>query len=398
MHLWITVFFTLSLILLPNNNSLATSSKKETLRTECLTCHAQVIEKELLKRYIHQPFIEKKCLTCHVNAKDSSPVADQPPSGQQQARAKISWLSMSPSASEKHTFLLPAKSASGKILIDAKVPGKSPLRQILTIPAANTMAKVENDQTPPGITDIKADVQQGILINSVITWQTDEKTNATVHFGIEDTGQTIDEKYSYATDHKITLPGLKNRSTYQVAITCQDIFGNSSTSPIFSFSTADISPLLASASENQKVSSDKIVLKNSFFTTNDKNIILELTANQPVSIALGTAADEPADRQIILKKSGQSTDMTEEHISLTNKKYSSMTVCTTCHEGFNQQKSHPVNILPRGKTKIPPEYPTLPDGRISCMTCHINHAANIEYRLIKSSRKELCLGCHPDKF
>ncbi|MBU0909315.1 MAG: hypothetical protein KJ717_07070 [Proteobacteria bacterium] len=283
-------------------------------------------------------------------------------------------------------------------MIDAKVPGKSPLRQILTIPAANTMAKVENDQTPPGITDIKADVQQGILINSVITWQTDEKTNATVHFGIEDTGQTIDEKYSYATDHKITLPGLKNRSTYQVAITCQDIFGNSSTSPIFSFSTADISPLLASASENQKVSSDKIVLKNSFFTTNDKNIILELTANQPVSIALGTAADEPADRQIILKKSGQSTDMTEEHISLTNKKYSSMTVCTTCHEGFNQQKSHPVNILPRGKTKIPPEYPTLPDGRISCMTCHINHAANIEYRLIKSSRKELCLGCHPDKF
>ncbi|MBU4262698.1 MAG: cytochrome c3 family protein [Proteobacteria bacterium] len=260
------------------------------------------------------------------------------------------------------------------------------------------MAKVENDLTTPRITDIKADVQLGILINSVITWQTDKKTNATVHYGIEDMGQIIEKKYCFVTDHKITLPGLKKGSTYQVAITCQDIFGNSSTSPSFSFSTADISPLHALASENQRASSDKIALKNNFFTTNDKNVILELTANQPVSIALGTAADEPAERQILMEKSGQSTDTTKEHIPLTNKKYSSMTICTTCHEGLNQQKSHPVNILPKGKSKIPPEYPTLPDGRISCMTCHINHAANIEYRLIKSSRKELCLGCHPDKF
>ncbi len=126
--------------------------------------------------------------------------------------------------------------------------------------------------------------------------------------------------------------------------------------------------------------------------------MLELTANQPVSITLGTSADEPAERPTILIKSAQSADTAEEHIPLANKKYSSMTICTTCHQAFNQQKSHPVNILPREKSKIPPEYPTLPDGRISCMTCHINHAANIEYRLIKSSRKELCLGCHPDNF
>ncbi|MCK9295177.1 MAG: hypothetical protein M0P70_08825 [Desulfobulbaceae bacterium] len=366
------------------------------MQTQCLKCHKQDFEQDLLKKYIHQPFADRKCPECHVKAKDSPSPAGQP-SPDQQARSKISWLCMSPSTSEHHTFLLPANHASGKILIDAKAPGKSPFYQSLAFPAASSMARAENDQIPPQITDIRADVRQGILINAIITCQTDEKTNVTVRYGIEDLGQTIEEKYCYATDHNLTLPGLKKGSTYLVAITCRDIFGNSATSPVFRFSTADISPLPPPAPENQSAGSERIAIKHHFFTLNDKNVMLELTANLPVSIALGTSADEPAERPTILIKSAQSAD-TEEHIPLANKKYSSMTICAACHQGFNQQKSHPVNILPSGKIKIPPEYPTLPDGRISCMTCHINHAANIEYRLIKSSRKELCLGCHPDNF
>jgi predicted CXXCH cytochrome family protein len=397
MRLLLLVFSVLFFALLPNNDGFAASSKKDPLLKECLTCHTAAFEKELLKKYIHQPFADRKCLECHVNAKDSLSPADQP-SPDQQARAKIRWLCMSPSASEKHTFLLPAQSAPGKIFIDAKALGKSRFCQSLPIPAASTMEKTGNDKIPPRIAGIRTEVRQGILINSVITWQTDEKTNATVHYGIEDMGQTVEEKYCFVTDHKMTLPGLKNGSAYQVAITCRDIFGNSTTSPIFSFSTADISPSPAPASEHQSSNSEKIAIKNNLFTTDNKNIMLELTANQPVSIALGTSDDEPAARPALPEKSVQSDDTAEEHVPLASKKYSSMTICSTCHQGFNLQKSHPVDILPRGKTKIPPEYPTLPDGRISCMTCHVNHAANIEYRLIKSSRKELCLGCHPDKF
>jgi hypothetical protein len=93
-------------------------------------------------------------------------------------------------------------------------------------------------------------VQQGILINAAITWQSDEKTNATVQYGIEGAGQTIEEKNRFVTDHEITLPGFKSGSTYQVAITCRDIFGNSAISPIFTFSTAEVSPLPKPPSEN----------------------------------------------------------------------------------------------------------------------------------------------------
>lgn len=396
MHSWLPAFFLLFFLLLPNNGPFAASNTKEPLPTECEKCHNQAIEKEMEKRYIHQPFADRKCLTCHVDAHDSAPVAEQP--SPDRARAKIRWLGISPSASTAHTFLLPVKTTREKIvMIDANAPGQSPLRQSLTIPPAGTLVKAENDQTPPQITDIKANVQQGILLNAAISWQTDEKTNATVQYGIEDSGQTIEEKDRFVTDHEITLPGLQSGSTYQLAITCRDIFGNSATSPLFTFSTAKISPSAAPPAVQPMPGSEKIAIKSSFSSINDEHVMLELAANQPVAIAIGIAGEEPAERRVPLEKSDQSADQAREHIPLTDKRVSGMTICATCHKGYNQQKSHPVNILPKGKTKIPPEYPTLPDGRISCMTCHSNHAANIEYRLIKSSRKELCLGCHPDK-
>jgi len=399
MRLWLPVFSLLSVFLLPNNESFAASNATDSFQAACLTCHDQVIEKALLKKFIHQPFAHKKCLTCHADAKDSPPAAPQTSSDQQRTKGKIRWFSTAPSASAEHAFLLPANSVPGKILIEAEAPGsKSLLRQSLFVPPASTLEKAENDQTPPLITDIRADVRQGILINAAITWRTDEKTNASLQYGIAGAGQAIEDKNRFVTDHQITLPGLQSGSTYQVAITCRDIFENSTTSPIFTFSTAEISPLPEPLPENQGVISEKIAIKSRLFSIDNDNVLLELTANQPVTMAIGTSAEEPAERRILLKKSGQSAELAEEHIPLTNKKFTSMIICSTCHQGYNQRKSHPVNILPRGKTKLPPEYPTLPDGRISCMSCHMNHAADIEYRLIKSSRKELCLGCHPDKF
>ncbi|MBW2186551.1 MAG: cytochrome c3 family protein, partial [Deltaproteobacteria bacterium] len=43
---------------------------------------------------------------------------------------------------------------------------------------------------------------------------------------------------------------------------------------------------------------------------------------------------------------------------------------------------------------IPPEYPLLENGRMTCMTCHQPHSSNNEARLLKEGKKELCTGCH----
>lgn len=85
------------------------------------------------------------------------------------------------------------------------------------------------------------------------------------------------------------------------------------------------------------------------------------------------------------------------HTNLQNKEFTSLTTCSNCHPEGMGASSHPVNILPPKGMSIPPEYPTLADGRISCMTCHKRHASNIQFRLVKARDKEFCVGCHRSK-
>lgn len=72
----------------------------------------------------------------------------------------------------------------------------------------------------------------------------------------------------------------------------------------------------------------------------------------------------------------------------------SISICTICHPGFTGRGNHPVKIHPSIKVKIPDDYPTDSDGKISCITCHANHASNFEFRTIKPCDRALCVGCH----
>lgn len=72
-------------------------------------------------------------------------------------------------------------------------------------------------------------------------------------------------------------------------------------------------------------------------------------------------------------------------------------LCLGCHADYQGRSSHPVNILPRRPMMIPADYPTSPEGRITCLTCHAAHGSNLNAMLRKSAEGELCLGCHSDK-
>lgn len=326
---------------------------------------------------------------------ESTPIGGQPK--KITVTSKIRWLSVAQNSSQNHTLLFNTKSVGANLFIDAKTPGKSTLRRPLTIPRPETLPKRENDHTPPRISDIITKVKQDILINASITWQTNETAKGAVTFGTNGLSQTIENANSLVTNHEIILPGLKSNTTYHGTISCQDVFGNRATSQPFTLSTAQISQFTGQAPGNNSSDNESITITCNFFKISEENVLLELHANQPVSIAAGTADEKPAEPRVVAGELNQTDEIRTEHAPLAQKKFTTLTSCAGCHEGYNQKKSHPVNILPGNKTSIPRDYPTLPDGRISCMTCHTNHAANREYRLIKSSRKELCLGCHPDK-
>lgn len=75
-------------------------------------------------------------------------------------------------------------------------------------------------------------------------------------------------------------------------------------------------------------------------------------------------------------------------------------ICYSCHD--KSSNIHPVDKIP---TMQVPAYLPLRDGRLACTTCHDMHAARTKDHLLRgfsdgrySSRPELCIDCHGEKF
>jgi predicted CXXCH cytochrome family protein len=115
-----------------------------------------------------------------------------------------------------------------------------------------------------------------------------------------------------------------------------------------------------------------------------------LTINQPVAIKLGF----PNGRPKANNSSSDAEPLPSQHLPLTDPYTLTITACINCHPKSIGKLSHPVDILPKKGMVIPPDYQTLADGRLTCMSCHVPHAANNPYRLTRENRKDLCLGCH----
>ena len=80
-------------------------------------------------------------------------------------------------------------------------------------------------------------------------------------------------------------------------------------------------------------------------------------------------------------------------------------LCYTCHRTdgkdahfFEPGKSHPINVAPSKKTKIPAELPLTfvkGIGRVmTCTTCHNPHNRKPRFLRIPKAQNRICLACH----
>ncbi|GEM_PF-3784136 len=90
----------------------------------------------------------------------------------------------------------------------------------------------------------------------------------------------------------------------------------------------------------------------------------------------------------------EKTVLPPEHLPLTDQYFLNVKVCDKCHPDYRGTMSHPVEVFPTPGMQVPEGYSMLADGRMSCQTCHTAHASDTEYRLVRPTQKELCLGCH----
>ena len=359
----------------------------------CLQCHQKDYDKTLMKRYIHSPFLNKKCAECHLGG-DSSQGEDVESQKEKKHFREINWLEKQFSTDTIHWFFMPLNKIVGKtvyIRIPGRTMNKTKVKELVA-PSFDTLDQLASTNTPPESKAIKVlSVDRGIFLSARIGWRTDSISQGWIIYGTEKLNHLSDRDNQFTQYHEILLTGLKSNKKYQFEVVNEDLFGNKIKSKTLTFSTEQSFSLLAKSQERNNASLDVRDLKTDFYRYKDKYII-KVSAPEPVALLFGISPG----------RNGSSIVKTEKIQSVTNHSRplnridDILSNCENCHRDVKLSLSHPVNVVPKRGMIIPPEYPTLPDGRITCMSCHAIHGSNYEYRLLKSSKKELCIGCHKD--
>jgi predicted CXXCH cytochrome family protein len=360
----------------------------------CTGCHKVILE-EAFRSNIHVPFQQQRCGECHIPKSLPVLAATVDPAALKD-RQKISWLGESVMADSSHGFALPGDKTGNTLVVEVREEAGSFSRKEIAVPPLDGLAVVkDNNGTPPVISDLQVlRVERGVFLSATIGWQTDTLTDALVRYGDKDLSQTSQPGNRFGLRHEIVLNNLKPDQTYRFTAVSRDLFGRSQTSEPMTFSTSKA--LLATPPTRTGIppASGEGVELTSSFQRIGADYLLELTLEQPASVLIGAR-----DTSQKPKSTDSSTVPTggddKYHAGLSSKRVATLEACGGCHRK-TATATHPVNVYPKPGMVIPPEYPTLPDGRITCRSCHETHSSDHEYLTVKGGRRALCVGCHKD--
>lgn len=358
----------------------------------CNSCHKKVAAKGRSGRFVHQPFMKEKCEQCHIAGKSVAKTVKKSPLAIEKAQvAKIRWFQTVSGRQQEHWLRLPASKLSGPLYVKA-TDGRmrSPVRQVV-LPKSGLAQKSDDHQPPKQSNLLVSDVRRGISTTATLQWQTDEFSDSIVYYGVDNLRSVKTDK-QLLRQHTQVLLGLDADKTYQYQIVSRDLFGNETKSPVSTFTTdKSFWDQSANYRADSSLASD-IELNWQLYRVKD-DFLVEVKADRPVSVSFGmensVVARNTKEREV--DTAGQFS-----HPILKSSLDTNVKVCKDCHTGVREEYSHPIKVRARKGMVIPPEYTLLPDGTMSCMSCHDNHASNHEYRLRKSNKADLCRGCHSE--
>jgi len=362
----------------------------------CDSCHAPDLAEDYGRIYLHPPFALEECGKCHA----AEIPADQKPkdkSAGQLDRRKIDWLADTSMVYTSHVFLLPGGKVRDNLVIEMREPDGKFSRREITVPILNDLAEVADSGQPSTISDVRVlKVERGVFLSVTIGWQTDTLSYAQVRYGNRDLSLTSEPGKRLGLRHEVVLFNLKPDQTYRYSVVSTDLFGRTEASEPREFSTSDpyVAPSTVATSGNPPgMGTDEVFAGN--FKRFGADYLLELNLAQPAAVYVGS--NGKARQKILPALSAIAATGKENasHKGLSGQAINSMKACRNCHSK-QSTATHPVNVFPKPGMTIPPEYPTLPDGRITCGSCHISHSSNYEYLARKRGKRELCVGCHKD--
>lgn len=348
---------------------------------DCVGCHADVLRNINGKTYVHRPEKEGDCKYCHVAVQEESGKASEA------YLNKVKWVASGINPVKEHWLEFGDAKRGATLLVEARSGGRLKLQEF-SLPAFDELEEFPTSSLlPPTISNVRIlEVTKGVFVSATIAWETDRPADSQVFYGFDrlDASSMLDRQA--VTNHAVMLTGLQLGKTYKYKVVSIDLSGKRGESATKSML------VVVTAAEGQGTSAGRLdgtepELKVRCYRRGEKCLVV-VGADQPVSVRLGIMP------KIYAKDSSGEESIVIRHLLLNTPAVTNTGICYACHVEYKKILSHPINVYPKRGMIIPPEYPTLADGRMTCMSCHASHASNIEFRLIKDRKEELCRGCH----
>lgn len=381
----------------------------------CIDCHNDVWMDAQKKLYVHLPVANKDCTSCHTGAINNDlksgqqlvDVAPQPSSiiADFAQHQHITWLAETFTPATRHFALLEQTIANDMITIEAWSQQRDKVKFDIEVPPLSAMDSVHTMQ-PATIEQVHLlDKDDLLLAHANIGWTTTSPCRCTVTYLASDVTYSLEEDDLYALQHNIILHNCSENGLVQ--INCTDPFDQNYSNDQQTIASLQRKYSTSKTSDSKSLQEQQI---SSTFKKLQQNIWLEVSAPVKFSVSIGTieqqatATNSPkqsiTDMAAVIPEIPGTTSHTRqqtanpEHNDLLDARAINLTICYRCHQNMLGWTSHPVDVIAQPGMDIPAEYPLLPGGRVSCMTCHSVHSSDKEYRLIKDSKRELCIGCH----
>lgn len=345
---------------------------------DCLDCHADVWRELKSKMFIHRPDGEGDCHSCHLPAqkrKGSDAFLDQ-----------VKWVASGSTPGREHWLEFAGSKRGATLLVEARGGGRIKTQEFSLPPFDAIEELPTSTMLPPAISDVRlVEVNRGVFVSATIAWETDTPADSQVFYGIDKLDHTSTLYSQPVRNHLVMLTGVQPGKIYKYKVVSVNLAGNRGESAVKSALFEVAGPAIQEPSGQPSGKDPEVKVR--CYRGGDK-IFVVVNADQAVTVRLGIMPYKRVDGS-----SGEEP-MVIRHLLLNTPAVTNIGVCYTCHVEYERILSHPINVYPKRGMIIPPEYATLPDGRITCMSCHANHASNIEFRLIKDRKEELCRGCH----
>ncbi|MFA5701071.1 MAG: cytochrome c3 family protein [Desulfuromonas sp.] len=412
----IVLIFIMSVFFWINASAAGSAHAAAAAAAGCLACHTEEIASAETRWTVHAPFRDGDCGSCHVQEQDSiqegatagATVAEMPALAPTQVRAvDVHWIQECYEPSRHLILPVDGAEIQGTLMVEIWDQCRNEHQYAMTVPPLDQLKTVP----PPGATSF--------ILHEVVL-QRDSRDSDTlvvrcsgsvplrgrVYLHNKDMPvRVVESGPVYQTEINMSISGLKRDVSYSIYLEAVDASGTQQRSAVREFipaqlSTRPVSALSAGIAPSGGCNLETEMALYSGTCAGAPCYLLAIDANQPITLSVGTIGSA-VDKPTSLSGAGglqvgepASSARPDYHPDLADARFTNYSACRVCHPTFFGPLSHPVDIVPSVEMNVSAELHLLPDGRISCMTCHEVHAGDNRYRLRFKPRQKLCNSCH----